>query len=206
MQINTLYEKQFHLLRDKSQQRDEVDVLYYELVHNLVLELTRVGIESRNLKMRLESLSSRMDFDERRARALEGVVQYRAGHGPSRDAQTRASGCHARASSAPRGVARHRIQASESGRLPAECQPETQAGESNTARRRRRAAGAAADAAHARACSAPVGDGVSDGSATPPQATPWRRGARRPRERFRRSGDAGDDGTTPAKRPDPSAQ
>jgi ribonuclease E len=37
--------------------------------------------------MRLESLSSRMDFDERRARALETVVQYRAGTGPSREPQ-----------------------------------------------------------------------------------------------------------------------
>jgi hypothetical protein len=36
-----LRSKQFNLLREKSQQRDEVDVLYYELVHNLVLELTR---------------------------------------------------------------------------------------------------------------------------------------------------------------------
>jgi hypothetical protein len=62
-------------------------VLYYELVHNLVLELTRVGIENRNLKMRLESLSSRMDFDERRARALETVVQYRPGTGPAREPQ-----------------------------------------------------------------------------------------------------------------------
>ena len=85
--INALYEQQFYLLREKSQQRDEVDVLYYELVHNLVLELTRVGIENRNLKMRLESLSSRMDFDERRARALEGVVQYRPGTGPAREPQ-----------------------------------------------------------------------------------------------------------------------
>src|SRR5918994_1997574 len=85
--INTLYEQQFYLLREKSQQRDEVDVLYYELVHNLVLELTRVGIENRNLKMRLEALSSRMDFDERRARALETVVQYRSGTGPSREPQ-----------------------------------------------------------------------------------------------------------------------
>ena len=85
--INTMYERQFQLLREKSQQRDDVDVLYYELVHNLVLELTRVGIENRNLKMRLESLSSRMDFDERRARALEGVVQYRTGTGPAREPQ-----------------------------------------------------------------------------------------------------------------------
>jgi CRISPR/Cas system CSM-associated protein Csm2 small subunit len=87
-QMNVLYEQQFHLIREKSQQRDDVDVLYYELVHNLVLELTRVGIENRNLKMRLESLSSRMDFDERRARALETVVQYRPGTGPARELRT----------------------------------------------------------------------------------------------------------------------
>lgn len=58
-------------------QREDMDPLYYELVHNLVLEVTRLGIEVHNLKMRAESLSSRMDFDERRARALETVVQYR---------------------------------------------------------------------------------------------------------------------------------
>ena len=83
------FEAQFQFLRQKTQQREEVDVLYYELVHNLVLELTRVGIENRNLKMRLESLSSRMDFDERRARALEDVVQYRPGTGPAREPQQR---------------------------------------------------------------------------------------------------------------------
>jgi hypothetical protein len=85
--VNALFEAQVQFLRHKAQQRDEVDVLYFELVHNLVLELTRVGIENRNLKMRLESLSSRMDFDERRARALETVVQYRPGTGPAREPQ-----------------------------------------------------------------------------------------------------------------------
>jgi hypothetical protein len=65
--------------------RDELDSLYYEVIHNLVLELTRLGIENKNLKMRVESLNSRMDFDERRARALEGVVQYKPGAGPSRE-------------------------------------------------------------------------------------------------------------------------
>jgi hypothetical protein len=59
--------------------RDNLDALNYELVHNLVLEMTRLSIEVKNLKMRVESMSSRLDFDERRARALEGVVQYRPG-------------------------------------------------------------------------------------------------------------------------------
>ncbi len=55
------------------------EALSYELMHNLVIELTRTSIEVKNLKMRLESMASRLDFDERRARALEGVVQYRPG-------------------------------------------------------------------------------------------------------------------------------
>ncbi|HSC28922.1 MAG TPA: hypothetical protein VLD67_16720 [Vicinamibacterales bacterium] len=61
---------------------NQANALYYELIHNLVLETTRLSIEVKNLKMRVESMSSRLDFDERRARALEGVVQYRPGAVP----------------------------------------------------------------------------------------------------------------------------
>jgi hypothetical protein len=56
---------------------EEREPLSYELLHNLTLEITRLGIEVHNLKMRVESLTSRMDFDERRARSLETVVEYR---------------------------------------------------------------------------------------------------------------------------------
>lgn len=52
--------------------------LYFEIIHNLVIEVTRLGIDNQNLKMRVESLSSRLEFDERRGRALEQVVQYRS--------------------------------------------------------------------------------------------------------------------------------
>ena len=55
--------------------------LLYEVVHNLVVELTRTGIEVKNLTMRVESLASRVEFNERRARALESVVAYK----PSND-------------------------------------------------------------------------------------------------------------------------
>ena len=58
--------------------RRALDQLYYELIHNLVVETTRLGIEVKNLKMRLESVSSRLEFNERRARALESVVVYKA--------------------------------------------------------------------------------------------------------------------------------
>ena len=57
--------------------RNEWNALYYEVLHNMVLETTRMGIEVQNLRMKVESLSSRLDFSERRVRALEGVVQYR---------------------------------------------------------------------------------------------------------------------------------
>ena len=53
------------------------DVLVYEVLHNLVVEVTRSSIEVKNMKMRVESIASRLEFNERRARALEAVVQYR---------------------------------------------------------------------------------------------------------------------------------
>jgi len=61
--------------------RRATDQLTYELIHNLVLETTRLGIEVKNLKMRVESVGSRLEFNERRARALESVVVYKPGEG-----------------------------------------------------------------------------------------------------------------------------
>lgn len=78
--VNTLTKQQNEVNAEfhrRFRQREEMDPLYYEVIHNLVVELTRLSIENSNLKMRVESLSSRMDFDERRARALETVVQYK---------------------------------------------------------------------------------------------------------------------------------
>jgi len=168
MELNTLYERQFHLLREKNQQREEIDVLYYELVHNLVLELTRVGIENRNLKMRLESLSSRLDFDERRARALEGVVQYRPGTGPARDTTQQLP---MRSVSQPSG-------ATESTEPSSVQSPADQ--ESGTARRRRRRrrgrrggrGRGPGDAGEAAAASSGIESSSLDESATPPHGDP----------------------------------
>jgi len=67
---------------ERNARREQLDALHYEVIHNLVVELTRTGVEVKSLKMRLESMASRLDFDERRARALEGVVQYRPGTVP----------------------------------------------------------------------------------------------------------------------------
>tara|TARA_B100000029_G_scaffold399851_1_gene398650 strand:+ start:5630 stop:6520 length:891 start_codon:yes stop_codon:yes gene_type:complete len=57
--------------------RVELDALTYEVLNNLVVEMTRLSIDVKNHKMRVESVASRLDFDERRARALEKVVAYR---------------------------------------------------------------------------------------------------------------------------------
>jgi hypothetical protein len=59
------------------------DVLYYEIIHNLVVEVTRATIEVKNMKMRVESIASRLEFNERRARALEAVVQYKPENEPA---------------------------------------------------------------------------------------------------------------------------
>jgi hypothetical protein len=71
--------------------RRAVDQLFYELVHNLVVETTRTAIEVKNLKMRIESISSRLEFNERRARALEGVVVYKASDAAEESAPQRPS-------------------------------------------------------------------------------------------------------------------
>ena len=68
--VNTQAEQRLRRLEER-------EPIYYELIHNLTVEVTRLGIEVHNMKMRVESLSSRLDFDERRSRALESVVQYR---------------------------------------------------------------------------------------------------------------------------------
>src|SRR6185436_9215719 len=64
--------------------RRAFDQLQYELMHNLVIETTRLSIEVKNLKMRVESLTGRLEFNERRARALESVVVYK----PSGESRT----------------------------------------------------------------------------------------------------------------------
>jgi hypothetical protein len=220
-EMNKLYERQFHHLREKNQQRDDVDVLYYELVHNLVLELTRVGIENRNLKMRLESLSSRMDFDERRARALETVVQYRPGTGPSREPpparpappqSDRPYQPQNAPSSPPAQVA---SPVSEPQVAPGAGAAEDQAqGDSNTARRRRRRrrgrrGGRGRMPGELTAAGETAGESPSPGdSATPPHGDPVIEAASDADSETDFDDSPADEGDrdNPGEEPDPSAQ
>src|SRR5438132_7464060 len=106
----------------REKRRIEMEVLYYEIIHNLVFELTRTGMEVKNLKMRVESLASRVEFNERRARALESVVLYK----PSREDE---SGRQERREQAPAADSRPPAQdarppAPSGGREPAPASPE----------------------------------------------------------------------------------
>ncbi len=56
------------------QERVEMDALVYEVMNNLVVEMTRLAIDMKNHRMRVESVAARLDFDERRARALEEAL------------------------------------------------------------------------------------------------------------------------------------
>jgi hypothetical protein len=95
-------------LNTRNARREDLDALHYEVMHNLVVELTRVGIEVKNLKMRVESMASRLDFDERRARALEGVVQYRPGSAAPQQPPTGATEAHGDAETAEQRRTRRR--------------------------------------------------------------------------------------------------
>ena len=76
--LNTMYAER-EAKREAT--RRAFDQLQYELMHNLVIETTRMSIEVKNLTMRVESLAGRLEFNERRARALEGAVVYKPSTG-----------------------------------------------------------------------------------------------------------------------------
>jgi hypothetical protein len=125
-QVNAEFHRRFR-------QREEMDPLFYEVIHNLVVEITRLGIEVHNLKMRVESMSSRLDFDERRARSLEGVVQYRPG------ALARPAGGPAAAEPATGGRSDTRGRGEGGGEAGGpRAEPGAARGESGERRRRRR--------------------------------------------------------------------
>ena len=102
--------------------------LQYEVLHNLVIETTRLGIEVKNLKMRVESLTGRLEFNERRARALESVVVYKAPEDRERDRRPH-----------PEPVAARPPESA--GPAPAGQQAETVEGPGQRSRRRRRRRG-----------------------------------------------------------------
>jgi hypothetical protein len=105
--------------------------LQYEVLHNLVVETTRLGIEVKNLKMRVESLTGRLEFNERRSRALESVVVYKGPDDRERGASPKPP--HVEPAAAPRPEVAAPPSASHPG--------ETSEGPGQRSRRRRRRRG-----------------------------------------------------------------
>ena len=69
-EVNSYYARQ----EEARRRRDRVQI---EILHNVLLETTRMSLEIKSLRMRMESLTSRLEFSERRARSLESVLAYR---------------------------------------------------------------------------------------------------------------------------------
>lgn len=79
-------------LQRRLREREEMDPLLAEVIRSLVVEVTRAGLEVQSLKLRLESLSTRMDFDDRHARTRDvtappGVTRPPASEQPAGETQ-----------------------------------------------------------------------------------------------------------------------
>src|SRR5687768_10653784 len=122
LHVQSKVNQEFH---QRFRQREDMDPLYYELVHNLALEVTRLGIEVHNMKLRVESASRRMDFDERRGRALETVVQYPQPRPPGHDAPAQAARPQGPAVTATAAGAAAAVSAGVPGEPDAAAQPST---------------------------------------------------------------------------------
>jgi hypothetical protein len=122
--LNTLY-------AEREAARHAFDQLHFELMHNLVVETTRIAIEVKNLKMQVESLGSRLEFNERRARALESAVVYAPAQG---DSPGTTSGTTPQST----GMSQASIESSGPSTLPAVSGPQEGPGQRSRRRRRRR--------------------------------------------------------------------
>jgi hypothetical protein len=151
--------------------RHGMDQLYYEVMHNLVLETTRMAIEVKNLKMRVESLTGRLEFNERRARALESVVVYKPSEGERLPPAASDQPAPSLRRSAPEAAPEVEAQAPHAAdAVPVSAAAEGPGQRSRRRRRRRgrRGSGPAATAmggtlAEGTAAGEPVGDAAEDG-------------------------------------------
>jgi hypothetical protein len=145
--INAEFQRRFR-------QREEMDPVLAEVIRGLVVEVTRAGLEVQSLKLRLESLSTRMDFDERRARSREVAAPVGVARSPAPDQPPAAEG------QAPTGAARPDQRPNPGSPAPG--------GERRRRRRRRRRRGSSGQAP-------PIGGSShadSEGAETIPDQSP----------------------------------
>jgi hypothetical protein len=65
---------------DRARRQAEWNALHYEILQRSVAEMARLSLETQALSARVESLSAKVDFNERRVRSLEGTSQGARSH------------------------------------------------------------------------------------------------------------------------------
>lgn len=83
---------------DQERQQAEWNALHFELLQRMVTEVSRLSIDMQALSMRIESLSTKVDFNERRVRAMENPHATRA---QTRQASEAVAGSAVAGSTAP---------------------------------------------------------------------------------------------------------
>ncbi len=63
---------------ERDRRQAEWNALHYTILQRLVIEISRVSLEAQSLSMRVESLATKVDFNERRVRGLESPTQQPA--------------------------------------------------------------------------------------------------------------------------------
>jgi hypothetical protein len=59
---------------ERDRRQAEWNALHYEILQRLVVEIARTSLEAQQLSMRVEALSAKVEFAERRARSIEGTL------------------------------------------------------------------------------------------------------------------------------------
>ena len=59
---------------ERDRRQAEWNALHYELLHRVVTEIARVTLEGQSIALRMESVTGKVDFNERRVRGIEGTL------------------------------------------------------------------------------------------------------------------------------------
>ena len=149
--------------------REEIDKLNHQVMLDLVAEMTRLSVEMKNHRMLVESVSARLDFFERQARARKSAPQPRKSAQASepQSAETQTEGAEPTRRRRRRGRRR-------SGRstTTAEAAAETTASSSTAAADGATTAAADTPAAAPATGSTAAADAPSDKPEPPPQPAP----------------------------------
>ena len=114
----------------RERRQTEWNALHYELLHRMVTEVSRASLEWQALATQVESLSAKVDFNERRVRSMEGAMHQGRPSPPARNPEPVSVPAASAASLAPGAPA--------TDAAAVETPAEGQSSDSSRRRRRRR--------------------------------------------------------------------